>query len=184
MKDRYNEVMQSAQMMWPELKVVNKDQASLMKTIDVLLRVVTFGKMTTFMSGYVTTMGTTVYVPSDWEERNSTSKAVTMRHELVHLAQEKRLGTLLYRLSYVFWVLPCVFSIGRRNLEREAYEETLRAYTEYFGRSVVKSSLLRKHIIEQFTSASYCWMWPWKRSNDAWYDSVVDKIEKELDFLD
>lgn len=165
---------------FPDFKVISKTSSRLMRVIDWALRIITFGKQDQFMTGYITTLGNTVYVPETWWMTKSwMDKAITLRHERVHMRQRARLGAFKYTLMYLFWVLPTLVAVGRRNLEREAYEETIRASVFYFGIDVLSDAELRKRITSKFTGPDYFWMWPFKKSTEAWYDDVVVRIKAE-----
>ena len=161
---------------FPSFKVVYKHESLLMKAIDLFLKVITFWQMSTFLTQFTTTVGTTVYVSRNWTKRSPYSKAVTLRHETVHMRQRARMGTVLFSLSYLFWVFPVGLAKGRRDLEREGYEETLRAYYEYYGYSYLFRPDVRKRIVSHFTGPSYFWMWPFRKDCERWYDRVVSKI--------
>jgi hypothetical protein len=60
-------------------------------------------------------------------------------------------------------------------LEREAYAETVRAHFELGGRAATDA--LRGHVIRQFTSGSYAWMWPFPTAIARWYDALVDSLD-------
>lgn len=161
---------------FPSFRAVRKEDSKLMKLIDVLLRVLTFGQMKTFMSGYTTTIGTTVYTPSDWAGRDPLLRAITLRHERVHMRQRERFGAIGYALLYLLFPLPIGFAWGRTYLEGEAYEETLRAYVDYYG--PVIPSAERERIIGEFTGPAYFWMWPFRRATERWYDAALSRIVK------
>jgi hypothetical protein len=148
-----------------------------MRAIDIFLKVITFGLMKTFLTGYTTTIGTKVYVPRTWvSNKTSLEKAATLRHEAVHMRQRARMGTLLYSLTYLFWIFPIGLALGRRNLEREAYIESMRAYVEYYGIDRLEDPEVRGRIISHFTSSSYFWMWPFPKNCEHWYDGVVANL--------
>ena len=50
--------------------------------------------------------------------------------------------------------------IGRALIEWEAYRETLRATAELLGIEAAADPALEAHIVAQFTSAAYAFMWP------------------------
>ena len=162
---------------FPTFRVSHKDEYWLMKVIDVFLKVITFGRMKTFLTGYTTTIGTKVYVPRSWvSNKTSLEKAVTLRHEAVHMRQRARMGAILYSLTYLFWVFPVGLALGRRNLEQEAYVETMKAYVEYYGVERVEDPEVRARIISHFTSADYFWTWPFRKDCEHWYDGVVASL--------
>jgi len=61
--------------------------------------------------------------------------------------------------------------------ERQAYEETIRASAEVWGRPYVARAELRDHVIGAFTGPAYGWMWPFRASLERWYDQFVDKLD-------
>jgi len=82
--------------------------------------------------------------------------------------------------AYLFVPLPLGFAWCRMVLEREAYEETVRAAFELGGR--LATDRLREHVIRQFTSGAYGWMWPFPKSVARWYDEFVDYVEAASSF--
>src|SRR5688572_11500927 len=175
----FTRVLKETKEEFPAFEIELKSQSALMRVIDVLLRVITLGRMSHFMDDYVTTIGYVVYVDNGWEGRDYLARAATIRHEAVHMRQTNRMGFLLFAITYLLLPLPIGLAAGRRNLEMEAYEETLRAYVDYYGPSVLSLKSLRDSITEQFTGPSYFWMWPFKKSVNAWYDRVIATIEQE-----
>lgn len=161
---------------FPDFKVVNKQESGLMKAIDVALKVITFGQMKAFMTGFITTMGTTVYVPAGWEDRPVTSRLGVLRHERVHMRQARRHGRLLFSLAYLLLPLPTVFAHYRKKFEQEAYEESLRALQEYHGDAALKDPTVKARMVAHFTSAEYFWTWPWTKSISRWYDDAVGRL--------
>ncbi len=163
---------------FPRFNVVDKAKYWYMRWIDALLKAITFGHMTGFMN-YTTTWGTTVYTPEHWADTTAYDQAVVLRHERVHMRQRQRMGSLAFIFLYLFWPLPILFAQGRRNLEIEAYEETLRAHFEYYGEFVAIDTGLRTRIVEHFLGADYFWMWPWREDIEGWYDDTVAKLAAE-----
>lgn len=162
---------------FPDFRLVYKSSSTLMRGIDTFLRVITFGRMYRFMTDYVTTIGNTIYVTDKWSSLDGWSRSTTLRHERVHMRQRQRMGNLCYVFTYLFWPLPVVFAVGRRNLEREAYEETLRSYFEYFGSRVPYIDSVRDRIVGEFLGPDYFWMWPFRESVERWYDEVLSKLD-------
>lgn len=158
---------------FPSFRVVMKKDSRLMSVLDVLLRIISFGQLRYFMK-FTTTLGTTVYVPNDWERFEALTRAVILRHEAVHMRQSRRYGRLLFSFLYLFFPLPVVLAYYRTELEKEAYEESLRAYHEYG----VDIRLIKAQMVSHFTSAEYLWMWPLKKSVEAWFDTTVERITK------
>lgn len=163
---------------FPDFRIVAKSRSKLMKVINFFLRVITLGSMKTFMQTYTTTIGTTVYVGASWSSQPHFSRASTLRHEAVHMRQRKRYGMFLFSLMYLFLPLPIGLALGRRNIEREGYEESLRANAEYYGIEALSNGGLRSRIVGQFMGSSYFWMWPFRKDNERWYDRFVSDLEK------
>lgn len=175
--EEYQQLLNDIREEFPGFKVVKKKDSLLMKTINVFLKGITFGKMNSFMDGFITTVGTTVYVPSSWDERSPSTKAITMRHERVHMRQAKEKGRVLFSLQYLLLPFPIGVAYYRMRFEQEAYEESLKAYYEYYGNKFTPA--LKQSIVDHFTTAEYFWMWPWKAGIEKWYDKVVANITKK-----
>jgi hypothetical protein len=158
------------------LRIVHKENDAFSKLVDGLLRVVTFGQMSTYVSQYTTVMGKTIYVPAGWDERPDTERYVTLRHEAVHFRQMKRYGQIGMSLLYMLPIFPLGLAYGRARIEWEAYAETLRAIAEVNGIEAARHPKLRAHIVKQFTSAAYGWMWSFPAAVNAWIDSELARI--------
>jgi|HubBroStandDraft_1064217.scaffolds.fasta_scaffold112390_2 hypothetical protein len=151
-----------------------KANSALMKLFNVLLIIVTFGQSKSFMTSFVTTIWTTVYVPSSWDSLNSADKCVLLRHERVHMRQARNLGRWRFALTYMLWPLPILLAKGRASLEMEAYTETLRAWNDY-GANILQTGF-RVDIISNFTTGAYGWMWPFPRDIGDWYNSAAKQV--------
>jgi hypothetical protein len=134
----------------------------------------TLGAQSHYLDHYVTTLWHTVYVTRDWDERAIEDRWATLRHEIVHVHQFERWG-LLMAIAYLLLPLPLGLAWFRMRCERAAYEETMRAHFELGGRAAVEK--LRAHIIRQFTSGAYGWMWPFPRAVARWFDDFVDALD-------
>jgi hypothetical protein len=161
---------------FPRFQVVRKDESPFQKLIDRLLRVVTFGVMREYLTSYQTTIGWTVYVTPDWMERSPADRIVTLRHERVHLWQFRRYTRPGMSFLYLMVPLPVGLAYFRMRFEREAYEESIRSAARYFGREHVEDPGYRAHVIEQFVSGSYGWMWPFRKAMERWYDGVLSSL--------
>lgn len=160
----------------PGLRLVDKATSPVSRLIDGALRVVTLGGQSAYMTRYVTTLGRAIYLPSDWAERSDASRYVTLRHEAVHLRQFRRLGWPAMAALYLVPILPMGLALGRARLEWEAYAETLRATAEVFGPEAARDPALRAHIVRQFTSAAYGFMWPFAGHIHKWIDKVIAEL--------
>jgi hypothetical protein len=159
---------------FPDFKIRAKSESFLMKTVDVVLRIITFNRMKAFMTGFITTMGTTVYVPDNWDELMPTSQCITLRHERVHMRQARKYGRLLFSFLYLFCWLPVWRAHWRTKFEKEAYEESMRALLEY-GEDPT-NIVFRTRTIQHFTSQQYFWMWTDEAAVAAWFDAAAKRI--------
>jgi hypothetical protein len=158
------------------VRLVTKDRVWHQRALDRLLRVVTFGGQSAYLDRYVTTIGRSVYLTPDWDARPLADRYATLCHEAVHLQQFRRWGLIPMAIAYVLLPLPFGLAWCRMRLERAAYEETLRVQHHLGGRRAVEA--MRAHVIAQFTSGSYGWMWPFPRALERWFDRFVDSLER------
>ncbi|MDB4967980.1 MAG: hypothetical protein JWN44_3669 [Myxococcales bacterium] len=156
------------------MRLVEKDRVWHQRLIHWLLQVVTLGAQSQYLDRYVTTIGRTIYLTPGWNDRALADRYATMRHEAVHIEQFKRFGLLPMALAYLLLPLPIGLAWCRMRLEREAYEETLRVQFAHGGRPAVEK--IREHVIRQFTSGAYGWMWPFPRAVARWFDRFVDGL--------
>ena len=161
-----------------DFSIKKKRDSTLMNVINVALRIITLNQMKTFMTGFITTIGNTVYVPDSWKDRTVTSKWITLSHERVHMEQAKRHGRFLFSLLYLL-VLPCVFAFYRTKFEKEAYEVSLRCILQAYGPKRLLSPAIKENMVKHFTTAQYFWMWIRKSDIEEWYDSTVLRLLDE-----
>ena len=158
------------------LRIVHKENDRFSQFLGSLLRVVTLGQMSTYVTQYTTVLGHTMYVPKGWDQRSDTERYVTLRHEAVHFRQMKRYGQIGMALMYALPFFPLGLAYGRARIEWEAYAETIRAIAEVDGIEAARHPKLRAHIVKQFTGASYGWMWPFPKAIHSWIDSELARI--------
>jgi hypothetical protein len=154
--------------------VRRKDRVWHQRLADLALRALTFGGQSQYVSHYATTIGSTIYVPPDWEEWSPVEQWELLRHEAVHIAQFDRYGFVPMAIAYLFLPLPVGLAWCRMKLEREAYEETMRARFELEGAPGLIT--LRKVILQRFSSADYAWMWPFEADNERWFDRTAAAV--------
>jgi hypothetical protein len=157
------------------VRIVDKREVWHQRIIDVVLSLVTLGEQSAYLTRYVTTIGKTIYVTPDWEERALADRYVTLLHERVHVEQFRRWGVVLMGLAYILLPVPVGLAWFRMRWEREAYEVTVRATYALYGRLGVER--IRAHVCRQFTSGSYGWMWPFPKAIARWYDGLVAELE-------
>ncbi len=163
---------------FPRFVIVDKRTSPLSRAIDRALRIVTLGGQNEYLTRYYTVIGDRLYVPPTWEEIDPVDAVVMLRHERVHLRQRRRYSLVGMAALYLAFPLPLGLAWGRARIEREAYEETLRATYELKGEHALRSPALRRRVVEQFTTAAYGWMWPFPRAIERWYDAAVERIAR------
>ena len=166
---------------FPGLRTVNKASDRFSHVIHTALVVLTMGGQKAYLTRYVTTIGATLYFPSDWAKRTPQSRYITLRHEAVHLRQFRRFGLIGTSLIYLLPLFPVCLAIGRAWLEWEAYAETFRAIAEVHGLEAARESALRERVKKQFVGPAYGWMFPFPRTVDRWIDALLTKLALEYE---
>lgn len=162
---------------FPELRILHKQDHAWSQRIDKVLRVLTLGGQSAYVSTYTTVLGRTIYLPVSWDTRSDESRYITLRHEAVHLRQFRRYGLLGMTLIYGLPVLPVGLAVGRTWIEWRAYQETLRAYADVYGPKAAADPALHAYIILQFRGPAYLFMWPFPRMLQRMIDREVQAIE-------
>jgi hypothetical protein len=160
----------------PGFQIVRKDRAPLHRAIDLALRVLTLGRMASYLTAYQTTIGRTVYVTADWDHWDPDRRFVTLRHEAVHLRQFRAYGVVGMAVLYLLLPLPMGLAWFRARFEQAAYAESIRAAAEVWGPAHPRRAEFRQHILDQFIGASYGWMWPFRGGLERWYDQVLASV--------
>ena len=163
---------------FPRLRIVRKDQSRFQRAIHYALVALTFGGMRRYLDGYQTTIGSTIYVTADWDDRSDELRYITLRHEAVHLRQFRKYTLPGMALLYVFLPVPAGLAWFRAHFEKEAYAETIRAAAEVYGPDYPSRTDYRRAIIEQFVGPSYGWMWPFRARLERWYDHVLATLDR------
>jgi len=164
---------------FPAFRIVAKAESALSKAIDLALRVLTLNAQREFMTRYHTVLGFTLYVPSSWPNGTDEGRYVLLRHERVHMRQRRRLGMIGMTFVYLLPFFPLGLAYGRARIEWEAYTETLRATAEVKGLAAARDPVLHEHLVRQFTSGAYGWMWPFPRVIRRWIEEALAQIERE-----
>lgn len=176
---RYDDLVARLREEFPRFRIIRKDQSPLQRAIHYALVAVTFGGMRRYLDGYQTTIGSTVYVTADWDDRPALERYVTLRHEAVHLRQFRRYTLPGMAVLYLLVPLPMGLAWCRAKLEQEAYAETIRAAAEVYGPNYPRGTGYRRSIIDQFMGPSYGWMWPFRSRLERWYDRVLATLDRE-----
>lgn len=162
---------------FPGLRIIEKQEHAWSQRIDKVLRALTLGGQSAYVSTYTTVLGRTIYLPVSWATRSDESRYITLRHEAVHLRQFRRYGVLGMTLIYGLPILPVGLSIGRAWIEWTAYRETLSAYADTYGPQAAADPALHAYIKLQFTGPAYLFMWPFPRMLQRLIDREVHAIE-------
>ena len=173
---RYDALVGALRAEFPEFRIVRKDRSRLHRAIHHALRLVTLGRMTSYLDAFQTTIGATVYVTADWDDRDADQRYVTLRHEAVHLRQFRSFTLPGMAVLYLLVPLPMGLAWFRAYFEKQAYAESIRAAAEVWGPDHPRRPEFRRSVIEQFTGAGYGWMWPFRRGLERWYDQVLASL--------
>jgi hypothetical protein len=149
------------------------------RVADVLLRVLTFGGQSTYLTRYVTTLGHTIYVPDGFDDWPPGRAWEVLRHEAVHVAQFERIGWFGMVVLYGLVPFPVGLAYGRARLEWEAYRESLRAVAELEGIDAARAPAFHDEIVRRFTGPDYGWMWPFPRVVRGWIADALDEIARD-----
>lgn len=160
---------------FPYFRLVEKRASAFMKFLDVCLKLITFWQMRRFMTSFTTTIGYTVYTPSEWDNMSERSKIAVLRHERIHMRQKDRDG-FWFSVKYLLLPFPVLWAYYRMKYEMEAYEESMRVLWEYRGVEGFTEEY-KAFTMSIFTGASYFWTWPWKKRIEAWYDGVLARMQ-------
>lgn len=161
---------------FPRFRIIPKSESGFQKLIHKALVIVTFGQMRTYLSSYQTTLGQRIYITPNWERRSHADRYMVLAHERIHMRQFRRFTWPGMTLLYLLFPLPMGLAYFRARFEMEAYAESIRAAAELYGKAYVVEATFRNHILQQFTSASYGWMWPFPGYMARWYQRQVDKL--------
>lgn len=157
--------------------ISKKSDHWLHRVIDRALRVITFGKMDSYLLSYVTTIGKSITVPDDWDDWSELSRWEILEHELVHVAQFERYTLVGMAFLYLFVPLPLGLAYARARLEWEAYAVTLECTALAEGMAVARSAAVCDRIVDRFCGPDYGWMWPFPSVIRGWISKKLDEIE-------
>ena len=175
--DDYMKFLGETQHEFPQFKVVQKEDSLFMRVCAFGLKLVTLGAQKSFMTGYITTVGATVYVPTGWDFWPDARKLVVLRHERIHMRQARKFGLFLFALLYLLFPLPMGLSYCRARFEWEAYAESMRAQKDLLGLEALQNPKYKESIVRQFTTGAYGWMWPFRSTIESWYENELKEIE-------
>jgi len=155
---------------FPNFNIKNKRTSLFMRVLNVLVIICTFGQQRKFMTDYVSVVNNVVYVPVNWYNWTEYNKVSILRHERVHMRQVKKYGSFWFNFLYLFFPVPFLFAYYRAKFEKEAYEETIKFAKIIGGVELLNDKKFKNHIISQFTTGKYGWMWINKKDIEDWYE--------------
>lgn len=163
---------------FPSFRLRDKRDSRLQRAIGALLRAVTLGGMTTYVSGYHTVMGGTLWVSEGWSQMGDLERYVLLRHERIHLVQARRWGVVPMGVAYLLFPLPLGFAYARARIEWEAYLETLHALVEVRGLEAARSQ--KDWLRARFVGPDYGWMFPFAARFDRWFDDAIATLAEDV----
>jgi hypothetical protein len=175
-----------------------KSESKLLKFLRPILEL--FNK--NFWHGYVTTIGSTIWVPDDWFERGDLkSRLQTTAHEVLHVKQGKDQGAFLHAFLYLFpqslaplallSLLAIPFGIGwlwcllfllclaplpapfRYLKELEAYRVKVLFFIYVWSSTPEMLQWAKETIIVNLSKSDYYFTWPFPK----WIQKDLDKID-------
>jgi len=194
----FNNLVTNATKYFPDLKIKYKNTSTFMK---ILGKILFFNPE--FMTDYITTIGSTVYFPSeDFVSQQPFSASIVLLHELTHVYDSKRLTKPLFMISYLFpqilslVFLPLIFlcwkiflplfllsllplpSYGRMYFERRGYFVSLYAMNTMGIKYNYNSKLIsgQDYFSSEFTSGEYYWMWVFSSIKTQFINTVNNII--------
>lgn len=173
-----NGLMAEIRSEFPSFRIYYKRSSRFMRAVELFLRIISFGQIRAFFTEYVTTIGSTVYVPDGWRSMSETNRYIILRHERVHMRQARKWSLPLFAFLYLLVPLPAFFAVCRMRFEMEAYGETMRAVAEVRGVHSIRTEAFRQYIFDQFKKPAYLWMArgiPGIVEN--WYYGLVRELE-------
>lgn len=139
-----------------KIKLVDKKDSALMKTIDVLLKAGNALRITdidAFMTGYGTTIGNTIYESPGWEWDAEPTPHVL--HELTHVVQFSPLVAVRYVFSpkwRMYYESECVQTEMLLDPRRAHgplwFEQKVDQFQKYGCNSKQIRSILRRRVLE------------------------------------
>ena len=150
------------------VKIVRKDQSKFWKLLAVLVKIVTFGKNSTFGTQFTTTIGKTIAVTPDYDSWTVQNKLETITHEMVHVGQYKRYSVPVMALLYFLVFIPFGLAYFRYRFEREAY---LTEFKYTIGKGWGTKEELIDFGVQELSGSDYGWAWVFKGSIRKWFEA-------------
>jgi hypothetical protein len=193
----FQNLIESAKTYFPDLEIKYKTDSAIMKFIGTILF---FNK--SFMTEYSTTIGSTIYFPTEHFVRTRpVSASIILLHELVHINDAKKISKFLFSFLYLcpqilaLLAIPLIFihwyiglpflllllpipAFFRMYFEKRAYFASLYVLNK-FGDILAfdpQLDIQKKYFLDQFKSSSYYFMWTF-RGLEKDFDDALIKIK-------
>jgi hypothetical protein len=163
---------------FPHFGIRSKRDVWHQRAIHVLLMLLTLGGQRVYLTHYHTVLFGKLWVPDSWNTLSDVDRYILLRHERVHLEQNRRWGAIGMALRYLVPFFPVGLAYGRARIEWEAYEETMRATYEEKGRAAVVA--LETYLVTRFTGPDYGWMWPFPTAVRRWFATTLRQLDDEM----
>lgn len=188
-------LVKAAQRYFPDVQMKYKNESLLMKIIGKLLF---FNPV--FMTGYTTTLGSTIYFPSEaFLKYKPVTGAVIFMHELMHVKDAKQISkplfTFLYAspqilvlfclaLFFCSWKLALLLTLlclapipsyFRMHFEKRAYITSLYVINGLSKRFNFNPDLEnnKNFYINQFKGPYYYYMWPFSNLEKDFSEAII-----------
>jgi len=202
----FTDLIDAAKQYFPNLEIKYKDQSTFMK---ILGKILFFNK--SFMETYTTTIGSTIYFPSEtFMKLRPTIIVVILMHELVHVKDSNNLPKYLFGLSYMFpqilalillplllvsWklFLPLIILFAlpipayfRMVSEKRAYLASLYVLNKLNQQYKLTNNLeeSKNWHLSQFRTVSYYFMWPFSNLDKEFNIALGKILNNERPFDD
>ena len=148
--------------------------------------IVTLGQIRDFRTDYTTTIGHTIWVPSDWANWAPVDNYAVLLHEWQHLKQQRGWWLPCWLLAYLLLWLPCWRSLFRWRWERQAFGVQLEFYYYAHGLCGPNGLVATKLWAIAMLSGS-CYLWAWDSTQvQSYFDDIsvqAQQIDRDQDPL-
>ena len=194
----FNELVTKAQTYFPNLQIKYKNQDTLMRVLGTLLF---FNP--SFKNQFITTIGETIYWPSpEFVKNNPKAVSEIFIHECTHIHDEKRVGSVPFKLGYLFpqilllpvllllfllnWKITALLAVlcllpfpapFRALFERRAYFTSMLVGYKLYGWD---PAVTAPNYAKNFKNSSYYWMMPFGEDKLFAQEAANIKADKPM----
>jgi hypothetical protein len=196
----FNEIVAQAKTIFPNLQISFKDTNWFMKLLGTLLF---FNPG--FMSKYITTIGDTIFFPSQsYIDARPTSASIIILHELTHINDSTKINDIIFNFLYLIpqilslpillllfcltWkiVVPLaiLFACPLPSYFRMVFEKRAYMVSLYANNAICKKYNLipdlaaeKTSIMSNFITSAYYFMWPFSASLSSEFDAAITAIQ-------